>query len=150
MKEDNEEDSSELIFFNQALEYFDYPVNQNSVSIVKSKSHLAPNHSDLLKDEMLYELNRLKELIINNPDIKLEALNDYEKKLFFDFIKKFSLCPICRSQNHYLHLKELFFSEEKKRIKQSLISLMRIDNHKFKFNYGVPCCNCFKKYIEKE
>jgi len=146
MKESLNKEGNKLIFFNQALEYFDYPVD--TISNEKSGQTLVIGDSDLLRDEMLSELDHLKELIINNPDTKIKALSKAERDLFFEFIRTFSICPICGNQNHYFHLKKFYFSEDKKIIKQSLLNLMRLNYKKFKFKYGVPCCNCFKKCFE--
>ena len=141
-------EDDKLIFFNQALEYFDYPVDEISKKSEKPRETLIINDSDILREEMLSELDRLKELIINNPDTKIAALSESEKQIFFKFINKFSICPICGNQNHYFHLKRFYFSEDKQIMKNSLLSLMRLNYRKFKLNYGVPCCNCFKKFFE--
>jgi len=148
MKESLNKEGNKLIFFNQALEYFDYPVD--IISNEKSGQTLVIGDSDLLRDEMLSELDHLKELIINNPDTKIKALSKAERDLFFEFIRTFSICPICGNQNHYFHLKKFYFSEDKKIIKQSLLNLMRLNYKKFKLKYGVPCCSCFKKYFEEK
>ncbi|TFG12304.1 MAG: hypothetical protein EU531_10655 [Promethearchaeota archaeon] len=150
MKEISNKESNKLIFFNQALEYFDYPVDDISNESEKSAEMLFIGDSDLLRDEMLSELDHLKELIINNPDAKIKALSEAERKLFFEFIRTFSICPICGNQNHYFHLKKFYFSEDKKIIKESLLNLMRLNYKKFKLKYGVPCCNCFKKCFEEK
>lgn len=140
--------NNDLIFFNRALEYFDYPIDQLSVETEESHKDSDPIESDFLRDEMLSELDHLKELIINNPDKKIAALNDSEKEIFMEFVRTFSVCPLCGNQNHYFHLKKLYFSDDKRRIKESLLHLMKLKHRKIKFNYGVPCCNCFKKHFE--
>jgi hypothetical protein len=139
---------NDLIFFNRALEYFDYPVGQLSEETKKSHKISDLGESDFLRDEMLSELDHLKELIISNPDKKIAALNDSEKEIFMEFVRTFSICPLCGNQNHYFHLKKLYFSDDKRKIKESLLHLMMLKRYKIKFNYGVPCCNCFKKYFE--
>jgi hypothetical protein len=140
--------NNELVFFNRALEYFDYPVDQLSEKAVKSDKVFELRESDFLRDEMLSELDHLKEVIISNPDKKIAGLSDSEKEIFMEFIRTFSVCPICGNQNHYFHLKKLYFSDDKRKIKESLLHLMMLKRYKIKFNYGVPCCNCFKKYFE--
>lgn len=149
LNEDTRSSKDDLIFFNQALEYFDYPVDQLSNENRNSQKNLILKDSDLLKHEMLAELNRLKEVIINNPDAKLQALSESERQVFFDFIRKFSICPICGNQNHYLYLKKLYFNEDKRVMKDALLNLMIHKYYKIKINFGVPCCNCFKKYFEE-
>jgi len=148
MKDNHKENNEKLIFFNQALEYFEYPVDKISAKEEKIRETISMVDSRLLRDEMLSELDRLKELIINNPDAKLKALSESERKLYFEFIRHFSICPICGNQNHYFHLKRLYFSEDKKIMKESLLNLMQLNYQKIKLNYGVPCCTCFKKYFE--
>jgi len=148
MKDNHKENNEKLIFFNQALEYFEYPVDKISAKEEKIRETISMVDSRLLRDEMLSELDRLKELIINNPDAKLKALSESERKLYFEFIRNFSICPICGNQNHYFHLKRLYFSEDKKIMKESLLNLMQLNYQKIKLNYGVPCCTCFKKYFE--
>jgi hypothetical protein len=150
MKHNLKEDNERLIFFNQALEYFEYPIGKISDEEEKTRETFSMGDSSLLRDEMLSELDRLKELIINNPDAKLEALSESERKLYFKFIHNFSICPICGNQNHYFHLKKLYFSEDKKIMKESLLNLMKLNYQKIKLNYGVPCCTCFKKYFESK
>lgn len=150
MKDNHKENNEKLIFFNQALEYFEYPVDNISAKEEKTRETISMGDSRLLRDEMLTELDRLKELIINNPDAKLKALSESERKLYFEFIRNFSICPICGNQNHYFHLKRLYFSEDKKIMKESLLNLMKLNYQKIKLNYGVPCCTCFKKYFESK
>ncbi len=137
-----------LIFFNEALEYlddFDYRKTKKS-----KKSPL--RRSNLLRDEMLEELNHLKEIIINNPDLKLEALNKQEKKLFFNFIEYYSICPICKKTNHYSNLKKFYFNEKLDNIREILLRIMNFNDSKLSnlnLNFGIPCCNCYKKYLEE-
>jgi len=148
MKENLKKENGSLIFFNQALEYFDYPINKFSKQAENAEEKAIINNSAILREEMLSELDRLKELIINNPEAKIAALSESERQLFFEFIDRFSICPVCGNQNHYFHLKRLYFNEDKKFMKNSLLNLMRINYKKFNLNFGVPCCNCFKKYFE--
>ncbi|TFF90045.1 MAG: hypothetical protein EU548_05000 [Promethearchaeota archaeon] len=143
-------DTKKLHFFNQALEYFDYPSTNISKCIENSRQELSSNNSDLLRDEMLTELEHLKELIINNPDAKIKNLSESDRKLYFKFINTFSKCPICGNQNHYFHLKNFYFNEDKKDLKDSLLNLMRMTHKRVKFSYGVPCCDCFKMLFDED
>ncbi len=137
-----------LIFFNEALEYlddFDYSKTKKSI-----KSPL--RRSNLLRDEMLEELNHLKEIIINNPDLKLESLNKQEKKLFFNFIEYYSICPICKKTNHYSNLKKFYFNEKLDNIREILVRIIDYNDSKLSnlnLNFGIPCCNCYKKYLKE-
>jgi phosphatidylethanolamine-binding protein (PEBP) family uncharacterized protein len=149
LREDKRKECPELIFFNHALEYFDYHNNEQPESFSKLDYHQM-NYAALLKNEMLLELNNLKEIIVNTPDNNLDGLNESERELFFKFIKYFAFCPVCGTRNHYYLLKQFYFDKEKENLKQSLIHLMTLKNKKQKFKYGIPCCNCFKKYLEKK
>lgn len=138
---------NKLLFFNEALEYLDdfddIEPNDYRQNTLK--------RSNVLRDEMLEELNNIKELIINNPDLKLESLNKEEKALFFDFMEYYSTCPICRKTNHYSNLKKFYFNDKIKTIKDLLIRIMNFDNSKqtdFNLSFGIPCCNCYKNYFK--
>jgi len=143
---------NDLAFFHEALEYFEKNSNFDSeLDSYIHESHNPAKNANLLRDEMLTELNNLKELIINNPDLKLEALDEEEKQLFFRFVNYYSTCPLCGTANHYSHLKKLYFNEENEEYKQILIDLMSLEKktlQKLTINIGVLCCTCFKKHFE--
>ncbi|MFW9999345.1 MAG: hypothetical protein ACFE9Q_07990 [Candidatus Hodarchaeota archaeon] len=142
-----------LRFFNEAVEYIDKFDNQE-IFMEESRVPLDVRNynSNFLRDEMINELNNLKELIRNNPDLKIEKLSKEERDTFYKFIKWAKICPICGNQNHFFNLKRLFFDEEKKSLVKEMIRLMTLDNRKLRaFNLllGVPCCNCYKIFFEK-
>jgi hypothetical protein len=137
-----------LIFFNGAVEYFDKfstqdllesnPINENNFN------------ANFLRDTMLDELNNLKSII--TPDLKLEALSEADRQTYNNFINFYSSCPICGSPNHYFNLKKIYFDDNKQPLIKELIRLMTTAKTKFKkynISFGVPCCNCFKKVMEK-
>jgi len=112
------------------------------------------SNENSLRNEMLEELNRLKELILKNPDKKLNNLNDKERKIFNKFIKRFAYCPVCGNYNHYYNLKTLYFDEDLKDYKEFLVEHMRRDISsrklkKYNIHIGVLCCSCYKKLYEK-
>ena len=137
---------NDLIFFNEALEYlddFDYFKTNKS-----TKSPL--RRSNLLRDEMLEGLNHIKESIINNPDLKLEALNEEEKKLYSNFIEYYLICPICKKTNHNSNLKKFYFNEKMDNIREILVRIMNYNDSKLSnlnLSFGIPCCNCYKKLM---
>jgi len=139
-----------LKFFNEAAEYLDKFTTKDILlneGFVGNRSN-----TNYLRDEMLIELNNLRNIIASNPDSKIESLTRAEKEIFFEFIKFYRLCPICGNQNHYFNLKQLFFDEETQTLKQELIRLMKYKNKKlkkFNLNLGVPCCDCYKKIISE-
>jgi len=148
MEEKREE--STLLFFNEAIEYFDKFTNQDS--IVDDPVRENRFNTNFLRNSMLNELNNLKDIIENNPDLKIEALSDEDKEKFHKFISFYKKCPICGNPNHSFNLKQLFFNESKKILIRELIRLMNFKNKKFRrynLNLGVPCCKCFKKMTQE-
>ncbi|MFX1241325.1 MAG: hypothetical protein ACFFA7_08770 [Promethearchaeota archaeon] len=145
------ENNTRLKFFNEAVEYIDKFDNHE----LKNKVIISPfasvnNNTTFLRDEMINELNNLREIIRNNPDLKIKALTDKEREIFYKFIKFYRVCPICGNQNHFFNLKKIFFDEDKKKVIEELIRLMAIDKKSLKkinFQLGVPCCNCYKEFL---
>lgn len=142
-----------LRFFNEAVEYIDkfdtidMLIEDNTVPL-----ELKDYSSNFLRNEMLDELNNLRNIIKNNPDLKLKALTKAEKQTFQNFIKFYSECPICGNLNHFFNLKRLYFDDDKKLLIKELIRLMSLNNRKiekFKLQLGVPCCNCYKIFYEE-
>ncbi len=140
-----------LPLFYKAIEYFDRSDTQEI--LISEKLNNLENrriNTTLLRDEMLNELNNLRNLIDNNPDLKLKALSKEEKEFFSSFIKFYQICPICYQYNHYRNLKKLYFDEDKVFLKQKLIKFMNLRNkklNKINLSFGIPCCNCYKKLI---
>ena len=99
---------------------------------------------------MLEGLNHIRESIINNPDLKLEALNKEEKKLYFNFIEYYLICPICKKTNHHSNLKKFYFNEKMDNIREILVRIMNYNDSKLSnlnLSFGIPCCNCYKKLM---
>jgi hypothetical protein len=143
-------ENKNLLFFNEAIEYFDRFTAQDILSNepVNENNH----NTNFLRDEMLSELDNLKSIIESNPDLKLDALSEEEKFKFRKFIKFYSICPICGGFNHYFNLKQLFFDKNKKNLIETLIKFMNIKNRRFKrynVNFGIPCCDCYQKMMQK-
>ena len=140
--------NKKLIFFNDAVEYFDkYDAQEIFINRRRNQADNLTN-PNLLRDQMLNELNNLKDLIANNPDLKFKALSKSQKNFFYDFINFYSVCPICKTQNHYFFLKKFYFDESTTSIKHKLIRLMKLNSKllkNFNVSFGIPCCNCFKK-----
>ena len=139
-----------LLFFNEAIEYFDKFTTQDILSNENLSNN--GNNSNFLRDEMLNELDNLKSLIERNPDLKLESLSEVEKQEFQKFIKFYSICPLCGGFNHYFNLKQLFFDQRKKSLIKELIKFMNVKNKKlqrYNVNFGIPCCDCYQKIVDK-
>ncbi|TFF99781.1 MAG: hypothetical protein EU541_04060 [Promethearchaeota archaeon] len=140
-----EEKNESLRFFTEAIEYF---------NLKDKKSHKntpTSQNGNILRSQMLTELNNLKDLLLNNPDTKISELSEEQKQEFDEFLHNFSKCPICGCSNHLFNLKKFYFDQELEDIKDFLLEIMKSNNHKVgKFHYqtGIPCCKCFKKYFE--
>ncbi len=142
-----------LRFFNEAVEYIE-KFDTQGILIEESRVPLEIRNynSNFLRDEMINELNNLRDLIRNNPDLKIEKLSKEERDIFYSFIKFASVCPVCGNSNHFFNLKRLFFDEEKKFLVKELLRLMTLNSRKLKkFNLqlGIPCCNCYKNFFEE-
>lgn len=148
MNEKNQ--NKNLLFFNEAIEYFDRFTTQD---IISTESTTQGNSSSIfLRDAMINELENLKSIFENNPDFKLEALSPEERQKFQKFINFYSICPVCKGFNHYFNLKQLFFDDNKKNLIETLINFMNLKNKKlknFNVNFGIPCCDCYKRLVEK-
>jgi hypothetical protein len=143
--------NTRLKFFNEAVEYidkFDNPELKNQEIVTPFDS--LDNNSTFLRDEMINELNNLREIIRSNPDLKIKALTDKERKVFYKFLKFYRVCPICGNPNHFFNLKKIFFDEDKKKVIEELIRLMTFNKKNLKkinLQLGVPCCNCYKQFL---
>lgn len=144
-----EEKEKDLLFFNEAVEYFnkfeksDFIFSQNSENLSQNQ----------LRDQMLNELNNLREIIINHPDLKLRNLNKEDRKEYSEFMKYYSICPVCKDPLHWANLKKLYFDEANSEIKKQLLDLMKFKNKKLdklSLDFGIPCCKCFKNLFQKE
>lgn len=148
MNEKNQ--NKNLLFFNEAIEYFDRFTTQD---IISTEPTAQGNYSsNFLRDAMISELENLKSIFENNPDFKLEALSLEERLKFQKFINFYSICPVCKGFNHYFNLKQLFFDDHKKNLIETLINFMNLKNKKLKnfdVNFGIPCCDCYKRLVEK-
>ncbi|MFX1478531.1 MAG: hypothetical protein ACFFCI_10425 [Promethearchaeota archaeon] len=136
-----------LLFFNGAVEYLDKFSTQEFLE--NNPINVNNFNANFLRDTMLDELNNLKNIIA--PDLKLEALSEADKEIFRNFIKFYSVCPVCGSPNHYFNLKRIYFDDNKQNLVKELIRLMNTANRKFRnynLNFGVLCCNCFKKTMQ--
>ena len=141
-------------FSNEVLDYFDIEI-ESEPDLSKDKKHnnKVRKNSNFLRDEMINQLSRLNEIMLNNPDLKLEALSEAEKANFHDFMRFYEICPICKMPNHNLHLKKLYALEENEEYKNALVYLMSLKDNKeqkFRINFGIPCCNCFKYIFDKK
>jgi len=80
-----------------------------------------------------------------------------EDESFKEFASQFSICPICKRNNHFESLKNFYFSREPAMIELREQLLELLDNSKDfdniyynKISLGIPCCSCFEKYFSKK
>ena len=139
----------DLYYFNEALEYYSR-FDKSDFIFDQEINHLNPNQ---LRDDMINELNNLREIISNHPDLKYQNLPEDQKQCFNEFVKTYSTCPLCGEYLHFFNLKKVFFDEKKRIIKDNLIKIMnsKIKNFKkFSLNIGIPCCKCYKEIFENK
>ena len=80
-----------------------------------------------------------------------------EDNKFKEFLKHFSICPICKSKNHFDSLKNFYYSREPIliKLKEKLLDLIDESNdfddiYYNDINIGIPCCKCFEMYFGKK
>ena len=78
-----------------------------------------------------------------------------EDESFKEFAKQFSTCPICKRNNHFESLKNFYFSREpeiielRERLSELIDESKDFDDIYYnKIDVGIPCCNCFSKYLK--
>jgi hypothetical protein len=148
-KIENSKDSHNL--FGEAIEYFD---RFNDIGFKTKSDDLATqiDNPNVLRDQMLHELDHLKEIILNNPDKKFAQLSNKEKKKFQKFIKIYSTCPVCGNFNHYSNLRNIFLEDQNQEIIEYLMKSIKFKNSKIKnikISFGIPCCVCYKKLFDE-
>ena len=134
----------DLSYFKEAVEYYNR-FDKKDFNFDQEINHLNPNQ---LRDEMINELDNLREIISNHPDLKYQSLPEEQKQCFNEFVRTYSTCPLCGEYLHFFSLKKIFFDEEKRLIKDNLIKIMKSKNKnskKFSLNIGIPCCKCYKE-----
>ncbi len=80
-----------------------------------------------------------------------------EDNKFKEFLQHFSICPICKSKNHFDSLKNFYYSREPIliKLKEKLLDLIDESNdfddiYYNDINIGIPCCKCFEMYFRKK
>lgn len=147
-----EEKNKKLIFFNEALKKFEY-INVSRTDNIRNINTRLISNLDLLRDEMIEELNRLKEIITYNIDFSQvkKIRKPFEKDPFYDFVINFLRCPVCGGFNHYYDLKNIYYNDKYEKLREELLKLYKIKNKDFKklkISFGIPCCSCYQKYFE--
>lgn len=105
----------------------------------------------LIREQMLTDIERIQAILFDDTyvvDQDYENLSDEEKKICDNFLKFYSICPICKGENHKDDLMRFYFEETEfaKKLRDNLLKLMdNSKNYKNKIVIGIPCCQCFKK-----
>ncbi|MBD3352713.1 MAG: hypothetical protein GF364_14595 [Candidatus Lokiarchaeota archaeon] len=114
-----------------------------------------------LRDEMLRELDRLRNIMRDGHDSsfdKLEnALSEEEHEIFEEFLQFYNTCPVCGSENHRSYLVAFYFNEESSRraLRDRLLEYLDKAKHSNIHNpkaisFGIPCCKCYKKFFNED
>ncbi len=105
----------------------------------------------LIREQMLTDIERIQAILFDDTyvvDQDYENLSDEEKKICDNFLNFYSICPICKGENHKDDLMRFYFEETEfaKKLRDNLLKLMdNSKNCKNKIVIGIPCCKCFKK-----
>ena len=75
----------DLLYFNEAVEYYNR-FDKRELNFDQEIDHLNPNQ---LRDEMINELDNLREIISNHPDIKYQSLPEDQKQCFNEFMRTY-------------------------------------------------------------
>ena len=148
-----EESNKNLVMFNAALEYFEeIEYCEDKIVYEPVREEIRPLElNNLLRNEMLLELDNLKEIFSSNSEIRemFEKSDDPNADAFYNFIMQFSRCPICNGFNHFKILKDIYYSEEYQDLVKNFLNLMKnekLDN--LNIEIGIPCCVCFNVYLQ--
>ncbi|TFF86519.1 MAG: GTP-binding protein [Promethearchaeota archaeon] len=89
-------------------------------------------------------------------DFSLFTPKDFDSEEFREFIQFFSACPICKRENHYDSLKNIYISTEphaillREQLYKAIDASRRYSIDKGKIlKIGIPCCNCYEKIFSK-
>ena len=92
-------------------------------------------------------IKKMKNLLSISSFSMLLPLYDYK---FDNFMKFFSVCPICERRNHVNYLKKFYFSKDHEyfKLKENLLKLLEKSNdigdlYYNKVKIGIPCCRCY-------
>jgi len=151
---------------NETLENLHPPPDPSTdlINIMQDRCNLESLDNDLnfssiysLRDVMLEELERLRRIMRGDhieDDENYLSLSQEEKQLFHNFLDYFARCPVCKGRNHNSYLKTFYFDKsiKKRDFKERLLKLMDEskgfnDIYYNKILFGIPCCDCFKKYF---
>ncbi len=140
-------------YFKKAVEYFEVTpkiinLNSHHNAKIRENPNSFPSEGNL-REEMLEEVNNLKSILLDRYDNEINQLNESEKKLFYQFIEFYSICPICFNRNDKHYLKKFYFDKDsqKEQLRKKLLELMKNTDNKEKIIVGIPCCECYSNFF---
>jgi len=85
--------------------------------------------------------------LIHNIQGRFSELNQLQK-----FVVKYGCCPVCGANNHRDYLISFYNDENKREIRDYLVNNIYLSEklEEFKINIGIPCCNCFEQFFDKD
>ncbi|MHA1689648.1 MAG: hypothetical protein ACTSUN_09985 [Promethearchaeota archaeon] len=138
--------------FKNAVDYFETILEPKSDA---TNSPLDKSRKDLINannlyEEMLQEINNLRDILLNYSIKEQDSMSQKEKELFHKFMTFYATCPICNKKNHQNYLKRFYFSDDPNlmKIKNALIKLMMAKTQNSWIHVGIPCCECHDKYFK--
>ncbi len=108
-----------------------------------------------IREQMLADIRSLHEILFGDTkeiDEEYENLSNEQKKICDEFLEFYSICPVCKGENHKDDLLRFYFekSENTMKLREKLLKLMdKSKNFINKINIGIPCCQCFKKIFSE-
>ncbi|MHA1688209.1 MAG: hypothetical protein ACTSUN_02560 [Promethearchaeota archaeon] len=135
----------------------DYDVLRNYVDEFQIDDLFLLNQNDPEQCSLIFTTlaNKLLENLGTKSFIeKLKSqLTREEKKLYYQFLEQFALCPICKKKNHLSYLNRFYFSKVPSvvRLRNSVLNLLEkfSNNNSQTFpkeiTLGIPCCRCYEK-----
>ncbi len=131
-------------------EIYDYAINHDIHNIFFSSIY----------DDKSNKIEVFKSIVESiDPNYPLENFSlytqkDFDSEEFKDFVQYFSICPICKNENHYESLKNIYISSDPKLIilREQIYKAIEVTQRlsskkKANLKIGIPCCDCYKKFF---
>ncbi|MHA1804142.1 MAG: hypothetical protein ACTSU4_06350 [Promethearchaeota archaeon] len=138
--------------FKKAVDYFEMILEPNFDAPDSPLGKIKKNiiNANNLYEEMLQEINNLRDVLLNYSIKEQDSMSPKEKELFHKFMTFYATCPICNKKNHQNYLKRFYFSDDPNimQIKNALIKLMMMEPQESWIHVGIPCCECHDKYFK--
>jgi len=152
------------------------------IILIGTKSDLAPINMDeeeirdyLIKERLhdfvassIYDENNTKKEVFKSiiksidPNYPLHNFSlftekDINSEELKEFVQFFSICPICKKENHFDCLKSIYISNETEMIllREQIYKAVNASrdlkiNKRGSLKIGIPCCSCYKKLFNNK